>query len=39
MQTDSFLVRGITPKSRAKIGEQWRILKPPGSVLLTVLRW
>ena len=27
-----------TPKSRAKVSVQWRILKPRGSLLLTVLR-
>ena len=30
-----FLVLGITPKSRAKVCAQWRILKPPGSLLAT----
>ena len=35
MQTQHylFLVLGITPKSRAKVCTQWRILKPPGSLL------
>ena len=31
-----FLVLWITPKSRAKVCAQLRILKPPGSLLLTV---
>ena len=30
-----FLVLRITPKSRAKVCEQWRILKTPGSLLAT----
>ena len=30
-----FLVLRITPKSRAKVCAQWRILKPPGSLLAT----
>ena len=30
-----FLVLGIAPKSRAKVCAQWRILKPPGSLLAT----
>ena len=30
-----FLVVRITPKSRAKVCAQWRILKPPGSLLAT----
>ena len=30
-----FLVLRITPKSRAKVCVQWRILKPPGSLLAT----
>ena len=29
-----FLVLRITPKSKAKVCAQWRILKPPGSLLL-----
>ena len=29
------LVIRITPKSRAKVCAQWRILKPPGSMLAT----
>ena len=33
-----FHVLGKTPKSRAKVSIQWRILKPRGSLLLTVLR-
>ena len=28
-----FLVLRITPKSRAKVCAQWRILGPPGSLL------
>ena len=28
-------VLGIAPKSRAKVCAQWRILKPPGSLLAT----
>ena len=32
---ESFLVLRITPKSRAKVCAQWRILKPPGSLLAT----
>ena len=30
-----FLVLRITPKSRAKVCAQWRILKPRGSLLAT----
>ena len=30
-----FLVLRITSKSRAKVCAQWRILKPPGSLLAT----
>ena len=30
-----FLVLRITPKSKAKVCTQWRILKPPGSLLAT----
>ena len=30
-----FLVLGIAPKPRAKVCPQWRILKPPGSLLAT----
>ena len=30
-----FLVLRIAPKSRAKVCAQWRILKPPGSLLAT----
>ena len=30
-----FLVLGMAPKSRAKVCTQWRILKPPGSLLAT----
>ena len=30
-----FLVLRITPKSRAKVCAQWRILKAPGSLLAT----
>ena len=30
-----FLLLGIAPKSRAKVCAQWRILKPPGSLLAT----
>ena len=30
-----FLVLRITPKSRAKVCAQWRIPKPPGSLLAT----
>ena len=30
-----FIVLRITPKSRAKVCAQWRILKPPGSLLAT----
>ena len=30
-----FLVLGIASKSRAKVCAQWRILKPPGSLLAT----
>ena len=33
-----FHVLGITPKSRAKVCAQLRVLKPPGSLLLTILR-
>ena len=33
-----FHVLGNTPKPRAKVSVQWRILKPRGSLLLTVLR-
>ena len=29
------LVLGIAPKSRTKVCAQWRILKPPGSLLVT----
>ena len=32
-----FLVLRITPKSRAKVCAQWRILKPPDSLLVTDL--
>ena len=30
-----FLVLRVAPKSRAKVCAQWRILKPPGSLLAT----
>ena len=30
-----FFVLRITPKSRVKVCAQWRILKPPGSLLAT----
>ena len=30
-----FLVLGIAPESWAKVCTQWRILKPPGSLLAT----
>ena len=30
-----FLVLRVTTKSRAKVCAQWRILKPPGSLLAT----
>ena len=34
-RTIIFLVLRITPKSRAKVCAQWRIPKPPGSLLVT----
>ena len=30
-----FISNFITPKSRGKVCAQWRILKPPGSLLAT----